>query len=143
MDPDLICPCCSGKKYCDCCRIYHQGKLPKTAQALMQSRYSAYALNNIDYIVRTTHPRNSAFAQNLEAWRQEIFNFALHTDFEKLEILDAKEGKEKATVVFIAHLKSQGEDVTFTEKSYFAKVDGKWLYVNGDLFSGENREVRA
>ena len=107
-DQDFKCPCCSGQSYQDCCCIYHQGKEPKNALDLMRSRYSAYALNNVEYIVRTTHPRHPAVSQNLQKWKEEILNFSLNTDFEELEILDFKEQSDRATVVFIAHLK-QGD----------------------------------
>ena len=106
----------------------------------MRSRYSAYALNNVDYIIRTTYPTGY---RNIDAWKEEILNFSFNTDFEKLEIIDAKEQSDRATVVFIAHLKQKGEDITFTERSFFAKVKGCWLYVNGDLFQGENRDLKA
>ena len=143
MDRELVCPCCSGKAYRDCCSLYHQGKEAETAVALMRSRFSAYALNNLEYIVRTTHPRHPSLAQNLNAWKQEILNFALNTDFEKLEIIDSKEQGDRATVVFVAYLKQGDEDVTFTERSFFSKAGGRWLYVNGDLFPGEHKDLRA
>lgn len=141
MDKEFACPCCSGKTYQECCSLYHQGKEPETALDLMRSRYSAYALNNVDYIIRTTHPRHPSVSQNLDTWKQAILEFALNTDFERLEIVDCKELPDKATVIFIAHLKLNGEDVTFTERSFFAKNKGQWSYVNGDVFPGENREL--
>jgi SEC-C motif domain protein len=142
-DSDFACPCCSGKPYRDCCRTYHQGKEAESALSLMRSRYSAYALNNVDYIVRTTHPRHPAVSQNLQQWKEEILKFAMNTDFERLEVLDFKEQLDQATVIFIAHLKHDNEDSTFTERSFFSKAGGHWLYVNGDVFAGENRELEA
>jgi len=38
-----------------------------------------------------------------------------------------------ATVTFVAHLSQNQQDASFTEKSYFEKVNGKWLYLNGEL----------
>lgn len=143
MDLDIACPCHSGKTYRECCSVYHQGKEPETPQKLMRSRYSAYAMNNIDYIIRTTHPRNPIVSQSRNAWKAEILNIALNTDFEGLEIIDGKENKENAIVVFIARLKRDDEDVTFTERSFFSKMGGRWLYVNGDVFPGEHRELKA
>jgi len=142
-DKEFQCPCCSGKAYHACCRPYHEGNQPENALILMRSRYSAYALNNVDYIVRTTHPRHPSLSQNLRQWKEEILQFAMHTDFECLEILDFKEQGDHATVIFIAHLKQNGADVTFTERSYFSKTDGRWLYVNGDVFSGEERNLEG
>ncbi len=141
-DQDFKCPCSSGKAYRDCCSLYHQGKEAENALILMRSRYCAYALNNVEYIVRTTHPRHPAVSQNLQQWKEEIMQFAMHTDFESLEILYFQEHGDQATVIFIAHLMHNGEDASFTERSYFAKSEGKWLYVNGDVFIGEDRGIK-
>ena len=52
-----ICPCGSGKDYVQCCSPYIQGtQVAPTAEALMRSRYSAYATSEIDYIYKPTHP---------------------------------------------------------------------------------------
>jgi SEC-C motif domain protein len=142
-DRDIACPCCSGKLHRYCCSLYHQGRAAESALTLMRSRYSAYALNNVEYIVRTTHPRHPAVAQNLQRWKEEIMKFAMNTDFEKLEVLDLKEQPDRAVIIFIAHLKQEDEDATFTERSFFVKTDVGWLYVNGDVFAGENRELKA
>jgi uncharacterized protein YchJ len=51
------CPCGSGKSYSHCCGIYHKDhSLVPTAQALMRSRYSAYALGLEEYLLATWHP---------------------------------------------------------------------------------------
>jgi len=56
MNDGLPCPCDSTVKYNDCCQPHHSGiSLPLTAEALMRSRYSAYALKLVDYLVDTTH----------------------------------------------------------------------------------------
>ena len=48
------CPCGSGRPYEDCCGPYIAGKAkPATAEALMRSRYTAYAKKEIDYIVQS------------------------------------------------------------------------------------------
>ena len=40
-------------------------------------------------------------------------------------------------------IKQNENDATFTERSFFAKVDGRWFYVKGDIFSGKHREIKA
>ena len=50
------CPCGSGDPLDDCCGRYHQGHPAPTAEALMRSRYSAYALGLVDYLRDTTLP---------------------------------------------------------------------------------------
>ncbi|NJN61178.1 MAG: YchJ family protein [Coleofasciculaceae cyanobacterium RL_1_1] len=55
--PSTPCPCGTGQPFADCCAPYLQGQhLAPTAEALMRSRYSAYCLKNIDYLIQTHHP---------------------------------------------------------------------------------------
>lgn len=127
-DPNGQCPCFSGNIYDKCCRPFHQGKLPESALQLMRSRYSAYALDIPDYIMATTHPSNSQYSENTISWGKSISEFSRNFSFEKLEILDSTENSTVATVTFKAYLLHDGSDASFTEKSYFEKVNGRWLY---------------
>jgi len=121
---NTLCPCGSKVKYKKCCSKYHKGALAPTALLLMKSRYSAYAVGNSAYIVKTTHPSNSDFTKNSKEWKKSIDTFSFNTDFLGLEILEFIEGEEESFVAFKAKL-SSGEMV---EKSRFLKVDGAWLY---------------
>lgn len=127
------CSCKSGKKYKKCCKSFHDGILPKTSLELMRSRYCAFALNNTDYIINTTHPLNNDFTPNRDAWAEGISSFSLNTDFNNLEIIDFIDGKTESYVTFKATLKQEEDDISFTEKSKFLKENGKWLYVNGEF----------
>ena len=129
----MECKCGSKKSYAECCGRFHIGSLPSTALELMRSRYSAYALNLPSYIMDTTHPGNPSYQTDRRAWAQSISQFSLNTSFEKLEILDFQDHGHTATVTFTAHLTQNDKDVTFTEKSIFEKVNGKWLYKSGTL----------
>lgn len=128
-----LCPCESLKSYVDCCKRYHDGVLPPNALALMRSRYSAYALHIVNYIIQTTHPENLSFTLDILKWRQQISEFCESTKFEGLTILEFIDGKESASVTFTAKLTQNNQDVSFTEKSFFVKIDGKWLYKKGQL----------
>jgi len=128
---EVPCPCKSGNTYANCCRPFHQGELPDTALKLMRSRYSAYALCLPAYIIHTTHPENPQFSHDTARWSQKISEFCLSTEFNDLEILDFLEKPPLATVTFVAHLTQDKRDVSFTEKSYFEKIKGKWLYRSG------------
>lgn len=107
--------------------------LPHTALDLMRSRYAAYALCLPEYIIRTTHPTNQEFESNTKEWEKKISQFCLTTKFLRLEILHFEEKKLSATVTFTAYLTQNKKDVSFTEKSYFEKVEGKWLYRSGEF----------
>jgi len=104
----------------------------------MRSRYAAYALGNADYIIETTHPGSPGYREDLSKWTKEILKFSQKSQFERLEILDFKEKDTMASVTFIAHIMQGKKDVTFTEKSYFEKVRGKWFYRSGQLIEGKD-----
>jgi SEC-C motif domain protein len=136
-----LCPCKSTKLYKDCCEKYHLGKVAENALILMRSRFSAYALGLSDYIIKTSHPKNPCFKQDLNSLRKEIINFCKTTSFENLEILKFEEKKDHAFVTFIAYLKSLDKDLTFTEISHFEKVNGIWLYKDGKVFEGVKKDI--
>ncbi len=128
-----LCSCGSGKSYSDCCKPLHQGKAAGSAEALMRSRYSAYVLRLVDYIIKTTHPLNPDASRSLEERKKEIEQFCKATIFKGLKILDVEEGEEKSTVTFTAFLIQGENNFSFTEKSTFEKVLGHWLYLKGEF----------
>ena len=136
-----VCFCGSQKPYIECCRPYHEGKEPETALALMKSRFSAYAMDLPEYLIRTTHPASPFFHNDEAVWKEELHNFCRTTRFEKLEVLDSKEKDDQAMVVFVAHLTRFKKDATFTERSLFEKVNGKWLYRRGHMARGKVKEL--
>jgi peptide deformylase len=131
-----FCPCSSGNPYVKCCEPFHLGKAPETALQLMRSRYSAYALSVIDYVIETTHPGSPQYSENKSQWAKAISEFCAHTEFRKLEILGSQERGTFGTVTFVAHLFQKGKDVSYTERSYFEKINGRWLYLRGQLAAG-------
>jgi len=118
------CPCGSGKKYKKCCQIFHKGANAKDALTLMKSRYSAFAVGAIDYIIKT-----STFQKDYN----DLKSFSDTCNFKKLKIIDFKENKDEAFVTFSATIICQGQDNSFSEKSRFIKIDGKWFYENGEI----------
>ena len=129
----VFCPCGDDKRYEECCRRYHHGQWPGDAFTLMRSRYSAYALGLVDYIVVTTHPDNPLYNADIVTWKRRIMAFMNNTVFQKLEIVEFVDGEDEAYVTFVAHLLQHGRDTSFREKSFFRKVNGRWLYLNGEV----------
>lgn len=124
-----ICPCGSGIKYKKCCKLLHNGKLPKNALELMKSRFSAFAYHEISYIINTLYEKPKDIAQ----FKTEVANFHRYTEFRKLDILEFIDGDKEAYVTFKAHLFTTKDDVSFTEKSTFIKKDNKWYYKSGEI----------
>lgn len=50
------CPCNSGRKYEECCEVYHRGANPPTIEATLRSRFSAFAKKKKEFILSTFHP---------------------------------------------------------------------------------------
>ena len=67
------CPCCSKLDYKACCGLYHNAyEMPKIPESLMRSRYSAYAMANIDYIKKTMQGKalETFNEQDAKTWLQ-------------------------------------------------------------------------
>ncbi|MCG3708998.1 SEC-C domain-containing protein [Aliarcobacter butzleri] len=75
-----LCPCGSLKKYKKCCKIFHDNiKKPSNALELMKSRFSAYAFEQSEYIIKTTYKDNPDFSTNISVWKEEIEMFSIDT----------------------------------------------------------------
>ena len=123
-----LCKCYSGKPYKDCCGPLHRGTPPPDALALMRSRYCAYALGNVDYIISSTHKDNALFRLPTALQKTQIKHFCDSTTFTSLEILEVVPGEPESTVTFRAGILQNGADCSFVEKSLFKKMAGFWKY---------------
>jgi SEC-C motif-containing protein len=120
------CPCGSGRPLADCCARLHAGEPAPDAESLMRSRYSAYVLGREDYLLATWHPATRPASVELDATpRPQWIGLTVksHTP------LDAAH----ATVEFVARYKLNGRAFRLHETSRFERVDGRWLYVDGDI----------
>ncbi|TKC10405.1 YchJ family protein [Pedobacter polaris] len=123
----ILCPCTSGLNYTDCCKIYHQNEtVPSTAEALMRSRYSAYALHLIAYLIDTTHPSTRHLHQ-----KGAIRDWATNNIWLKLEICSAN----GCTVEFKAYYENNKQLHIHHERSTFSCEEERWYYVSGEYFN--------
>ena len=126
-----LCPCHSGRPYADCCQPIHLGKIRPSPTNLMRSRYAAYALGNVRYILQTERLNPPLTAKEQANHRRSLKQFCQNTQFLGLQILDeATLDDKQATVTFRATLLQNGQDASFTERSLFALRNGRWLYVS-------------
>ena len=124
------CPCTSKKPYDRCCGPFHAGTAaPDTAEQLMRSRFSAYALGKVDYLISTRSE-----AKRAEENREELATYCKSVSCVGLKIV-AKElgGKADDTglVTFQASLQANGRRSLHIETSTFARENGRWVYVDG------------
>ncbi|MEE4359159.1 MAG: YchJ family protein [Desulfococcaceae bacterium] len=126
------CPCGSEKEYAQCCEPIILGERPaETAEALMRSRFSAYAKKITDYIVKSTHPdqRQADSPQTVEDWAQ-------NTRWHSLNILECTDGGPEDTegsVEFVADYTEKNKRKKHHELAQFKKKDGKWFFYDAGL----------
>lgn len=122
------CDCGSGKTYEQCCEPYHLGtKVPETPEALMRSRYSAYALANIDYIQATMRGKASLGFDPVTAklWAERVI-------WIKLQVLAATQlSPTQGEVEFIASFVDNKTLCQMHEISGFHYSEGRWFYMDG------------
>ena len=124
--PSRECPCGSGAAYDVCCGPLHDGAPPETAEALMRSRYSAYAVGHLDYVFRTWHPRT----------RPADLTSTPGTIWVGLEVLRTAEGgpsDDVGEVEFRARFRTPDGEHVLHETSRFERRRGRWVYVDGDV----------
>ena len=132
------------KSYEECCAPYHRGDAyPESPRLLLQSRYSAFALRDIRYIIETTHPTNADWREDKVAWVKDLDRnmfdnhdfVALHAGLEEV----TSETEEYITFTVTLRGKEGSEFDTkqkriIRERSKFLKDnDGRWLYASGEL----------
>ncbi|MEV4154626.1 YchJ family protein [Nocardia salmonicida] len=119
------CPCRRGEPFDACCGPILAGDKPApTAETLMRSRYTAYVVGDVDYLLRSWHPSTRPADLELDADQRWLF----------LEIVGTQRGglfDDNGTVEFIAHYKLDGTRDAMHELSTFVRVDGAWVYLDG------------
>jgi SEC-C motif-containing protein len=108
----------------------------------MRSRYCAYVRGEIDYLMATHDP-----ATRTGVDRAAIAAWAKQTGWLGLEIVSTESGDESdqtGIVEFIARGSTNGNVFAQHERSRFRRVDGAWVYTDGDVITDRPREpVRA
>jgi SEC-C motif-containing protein len=125
------CPCESKLTYDRCCEPYITGKkTPDTAEKLMRSRFSAYAMGRADYLAATTAPeeREKLDVEELGRYCRAVKCISLRV----LETEAGKPGDETGIVVFHAKLLINGKRMLHREKSRFVREEGRWVYLDGE-----------
>jgi SEC-C motif-containing protein len=120
-----LCPCESGKTYKLCCQPYvEQSSNAPTAEALMRSRYSAFALLHEDHLRYSWHPDTCP----------QTIHLNINTKWLGLKIINTVAGGENddtGEVEFIARSKINGKASRLHENSHFKRFENRWVYLDG------------
>lgn len=124
VTPAAPCPCGRAATYGDCCAAFHQGRATApTPERLMRSRYSAFAVGDTGYLLRTWHPTTRPAGLDLGPAQR----------WTGLEILGTSGGSAfhtEGAVEFRAHYTLHGHADSQYEHSRFVREDGRWVYLD-------------
>ncbi len=123
------CPCGSEKPFAECCGPLINGTPAPTAEALMRSRFTAYTLQNIRYLVTTTHP-----GQQNAIKQQKLYDQSGNTLWQKLEVIYTEAGTasdQVGVVEFKAWFKESLSSLekVHHERSSFMKIEDRWYFI--------------
>lgn len=126
----ISCPCCRSHAKGQplsldaCCGPYHIKQNAPDAESLMRSRYSAFVLGDVAYLLATWHSSQRPATLELEAGAKWL----------GLQIKQHRStGENTAEVEFVARFRVGGKAVRQHERSRFVREDGRWYYVDGDV----------
>lgn len=127
-----------------CCGPFHKGiEEAPTPEALMRSRYAAFALGLGEYLVRTlasTHPDKALPGPALA---RELSRARVRQRFTGLRIVRAASAGDAGEVLFLARVFERGTDRSFAERSTFVREGGGWRYASGELVPVEAVDDQA
>jgi len=118
----MPCPCLSGLPYDECCGRFFAGAAAPTAEALMRSRFSAFALGDADYLLATWHPSTRPGDLELDS----------DVRWYRLDILDRVAGgplDTEGVVEFEAFFRG-AERGSQRERSRFVREGKRWFYLS-------------
>ena len=122
------CYCGSERSFENCCKPFIEGiKFPKTPEQLMRSRYSAYVLQNANYLMATTHVSQRKYYSV-----SEILEWSKSNTWLKLEVITAHENRVEFKAYFLDD-KLQAQ--IHHEHSTFQLENEIWYYVDGEFFN--------
>ena len=117
------CPCLSGEVYGACCGPFHEGAADApTAVRLMRSRYSAFAVLDAPYLLRTWAAATRPSSLDLDPALRWI----------SLEIVGSTRGAlfdTEGTVEFVARYRTAEGVGSQHEISRFVRDRTKWVYL--------------
>lgn len=96
----------------------------------MRSRYSAFHLGKIDYLIATLHPSKRQITD-----RESLAQTLSTTTWIGLRILATDGGtadESDGWVEFVASFREGGVAKQLHERSRFIQEDGRWFYLDGE-----------
>jgi len=129
----MRCFCGLDKNFEECCGAIICGERSALAvEELMRSRYSAYAVADGNYLVKSATKEN-----RYESDVSLIEEFCKNVKWLKLDLLHVNQNEFDGTVEFKAYYLENSEIVLLHERSDFIKNDGVWEYDKGSFINSK------
>ncbi|WP_251439495.1 YchJ family protein [Microbacterium sp. USTB-Y] len=125
-DPARRCPCGSGDRFDACCGPLLAGRAAPTAERLMRSRYTAFAIGDTEYLRLSWHPSTRPTRLDLDEDVRWL----------RLDIIARSSGgpfDTEGVVEFEAIHRSAAGRGVLRERSRFLRESGHWYYLDGDV----------
>ncbi|PZU48321.1 MAG: hypothetical protein DI566_03535 [Microbacterium sp.] len=119
---DAPCPC-GGGRFAECCGPLLGGVPADAPEALMRSRYTAFAVGDTVYLLATWHPSTAPERIDLDPAQR----------WDRLEIVDSSLDGRRGSVEFRAHWSAGADGGVLHEVSRFRLAAGRWYYLDGDV----------
>jgi len=115
------CPCGGGTFGSCCAPFLRRESWPETAEQLMRSRYTAFALGDSEHLLRTWHPRTRPETLELDErqWLELVVT----------DVVDGSVDDQMGIVGFTARWTEGGQRGSLTERSAFVRRGAKWVYL--------------
>lgn len=124
MEP---CPCGSGRPATECCLpVIRREREAVTAEELMRSRYSAFVVGDVDWIMDSHH---STTVDEID--REQVASWSADSEWLGLRVRDTEAGgpdDDEGTVSFRARYRVQGQQIDHVERARFEREDGAWRF---------------
>lgn len=136
MNTHSRCHCGSNNDFKQCCHIFiSELLLPKTAEQLMRSRFTAFKLREHQYLINSYRPQGSKNYLNVNDFDNNI-------DWLGLKIISTNLGQptdHDGYVEFVAFFQKKAQNnhsntnqvEQLHEHSYFKIVSERWHYISG------------
>jgi len=116
------CPCGWGEPFEACCGRYLAGTDAPTAEALMRSRFTAFAVGDAQYLLHSWHADT----------RPDTLELDDDLEWKRLVVLATEQGSpfdDDGVVEFEAYYRQNGRRGVQHERSTFTRVERRWVYV--------------
>jgi SEC-C motif-containing protein len=125
------CFCGSERPIEQCCARLHRGQPAASAGELMRSRYSAYVLGEIDYLIQTTLPAQQPGLNRtaIEVWSRQSQWLGLTVESE----VSLPGNPPHGLVTFTARWRDAQGEHSHRERSAFVERAGRWYYIDSTV----------